>query len=406
MILEAVFVRILSFVSKTGNGGRALVMLTVLTMSLSSGCSGGGTISQSGAPSQSVVSASTQPPSGSTPPSGSSAGSFATTGSMTVARANHTATLLPNEKVLIAGGVGVGLQPLASAELYDPSTGGFTPTGRMNISRAHATAVLLRSGKVLIAGGDQQASAELYDPSTGVFTPTGNLIPSGVSKSLLQAPAVLLPDGRVLVEGLNAEIYDSITGTFALTVAYPDANPSWSTASLLLDGRVLLTGCIASCSAGATELFDPKTTTFSTTGPMKGWLNVNTATVLMSGKVLFVGNAENDGSPGDAEVYDPAGGAFSTIGKTMAPHEFSAAVRLADGRVLIAGGQLPGGSGSPGVDLYLSATGTFVSAPNMTTGCHEQTATLLPDGTVLIVGGYSTWPVPTSSAEIYKPTAP
>jgi hypothetical protein len=139
---------------------------------------------------------------------------------------------------------------------------------------------------------------------------------------------------------------------------------------------------------------------------MKGWFNVNTATLLMSGKVLFVGNAENDGSPGDAEVYDPAGGTFSTIGKTMAPHEFSAAVRLADGRVLIAGGQLLGGSGSSGVDLYLSATGTFVSAPNMTTGRHEQTATLLPDGTVLIVGGYSTWPVPTSSAEIYKPTAP
>jgi hypothetical protein len=136
---------------------------------------------------------------------------------------------------------------------------------------------------------------------------------------------------------------------------------------------------------------------------MKGWDNVNTATLLMNGRVLFVGNVENDGSPGDAEVYDPAAGTFMFIGNTIAPHEFAAAVRLADGRVLITGGQLPGGSGNAGSDLYLPASGTFVFAGGMTTGRHNHTATLLPDGTVLIAGGYSGWPTPTASAETYKP---
>ena len=392
MIRQGLFLRIPTSDSASMSGRLcAFVTLTVLTMSLLGGCSSPGSTSQSSALSQPVV-----------PPSGSNAGSFTITGSMNTARANHTATLLPNGKVLIAG-VSVGLQPqlLATAELYDPSTGRFTPTGSMNTPRGHAAAVLLASGKVLITGGGQDLSAELYDPSSGTFATTGNVISGGVS-NFVQVPATMLQDGRVLVEGLNAEIYDPSIGTFAATVAYLDANPLWYTATLLLDGRVLNTGCTVSCSAGATELFDPKTTTFSTTGTMKGWANVNTATLLLNGKVLFVGNAENDGSPGDAELYDPATGTFTSLGTTTAPHEFAAAVRLPDGTVFIAGGQLPGGSGSTGTDLYDPASGNFTSGGNMTTGRHEHTATLLPDGTVLIVGGYSGWPNPTSSAEVYK----
>ena len=130
---------------------------------------------------------------------------------------------------------------------------------------------------------------------------------------------------------------------------------------------------------------------------------MNTATLLMNGRVLLVGNVENDGLPADAEVYDPVTGTFMFIGNTIAPHEFAAAVRLADGTVLITGGQLPGGSGSAGSDLYLPATGTFASAGGMTMGRHSHTATLLRDGRVLIAGGFTTWPTPTSSAEIYKP---
>jgi hypothetical protein len=193
------------------------------------------------------------------------------------------------------------------------------------------------------------------------------------------------------------------TGTFALTGAYADdpTPVSWGTATSLVDGRALLTGCAAGCSVGATDVFDPQSGTFSRTSPMKDWGDVNTATLLMSGKVLFVGNAENDGFTADAEVYDPAAGTFTFIGNAIAPHEYSAAVRLPDGTVLIAGGQLPSGASSAGTDLYIPATGTFALAGGMTTGRFQHTATLLLDGTVLIAGGFSG--APTSSAEVYKP---
>jgi hypothetical protein len=332
---------------------------------------------------------------------------------MTTARANHIAVLLPNGKVLIAGGVTGGFppQPLTSAELYDPSTRSFTSTGSMTVPRGSPGAVLLANGKVLILGGSQDLSAEIYDPSTGTFSATGNMISAGAGSSQsvfdFRHPT-LLQDGRVLVQGVNAQIYDPATGTFALTVAYSEANPLWSTSTSLQDGKVLLTGCVgpSSCGGGATELFDPRTVTFNFTGAFDKWDDVNTATLLMNGKVLFVGNAENDGFPADAELYDPAAGTFTSIGPTTAPHEFAAAVRIADGRVLITGGQLPGGSGAASTDLYDPATGKFTSAGNMTVGRHEHTATLLPDGTVLITGGHSSWPASTSSAEIYTPTGP
>jgi len=163
------------------------------------------------------------------------------------------------------------------------------------------------------------------------------------------------------------------------------------------------------CESGVTQVYNPDRNTFSATGGVKPgcggdfcWFqNVNTATSLTNGSVLIVGSSEYV-EPADAEVYNPSTGLFTRIGNTTAPHEFSTATLLPDGAVLLAGSQLVGGS-DPSVEVYDPRSGRFAFAGNMTTPRHSHTATLLPDGTVLIAGGNSTWPAPTSTAEIYHP---
>jgi hypothetical protein len=124
--------------------------------------------------------------------------------------------LLPNGKVLVAGGETSSYIPLASAELYDPATGNWTATGSLATARELHTATLLPSGKVLVAGGlgnsGVRASAELYDPAIGNWTNTGSM-----ADSRWRYTATLLPNGEVLVaagEGLeSAELYTSDGGS-------------------------------------------------------------------------------------------------------------------------------------------------------------------------------------------------
>ena len=141
---------------------------------------------------------------------------------MNAHRADHTATLLADGRVLVAGGYSPPAD-LATAEIYDPATGVWTPTGNLTMAREGAQAALLPNGQVLVAGGDfGTASAELYDPATGMWTATDSLNVGRWSFTM-----ALLATGKVLAAaGLNgtatalasAELYDPGTTTEATTV--------------------------------------------------------------------------------------------------------------------------------------------------------------------------------------------
>jgi hypothetical protein len=156
--------------------------------------------------------------------------------------------LLPNGKVLVAGGLDSSNFPTTSAELYDPASGTWTATGSLADPRWKHTATLLPNGQVLVAGGDQslygdRASAELYDPASGLWTATGSLVTVRELHS-----ATLLPNGKVLVAGgtygdyASAELYDPVSGTWTATGSLVNARYYGHTATLQPNGMVLVAG--------------------------------------------------------------------------------------------------------------------------------------------------------------------
>jgi Galactose oxidase, central domain len=339
-----------------------------------------------------------------------STGTFIATGNMTTPRAQHTATLLTNGKILIVGGVAISPQAsevlLASAELYDPTSGTFAVTGHMNAARRYHTATLLADGRVLIVGGygiqGFPTGTELYDPSTGTFIATTGPCPS--CDTLVTT--TLLQDGRVLIGGPPTPmVYDPATDSFSAAGAYAGTGEALRfTSTSLPNGRVLLTG-----DAGLddfterVELYDPHTGAFTATGSLNYWMDLFTATLLMDGKVLIAGGENDWFMFASAELYNPSTGTFSSTGSMTAPREFHAATLLPDGKVLITGSSLVGGAGLASAELYDPAVGTFSATSNMTATRFLHTSTLLPDGKVLIAGGYSPWAYPTASAELYRP---
>ncbi len=175
---------------------------------------------------------------------------FSNTGSLATARELHTATLLPNGKVLVVGGRGSSGGVLASAELYDPASGSWSATGSLNTARLVHTATLLPNGKVLVAGGFNGgflSSAELYDPASGTWSATGSLTIARRAHT-----ATLLPNGKILVAGgignggtfNSAELYDPASGTWSATGSLNTARES-HTATLLLTARCWWRGAIS-----------------------------------------------------------------------------------------------------------------------------------------------------------------
>jgi hypothetical protein len=317
------------------------------------------------------------------------AGQFIATGTMDVPRAYHTATLLTNGNVLIAGG-GNYDGFLGSAELYDTWTGNFTVTGSMKAPRNYHTATLLTNGQVLITGGRNSSgpyglrSAELYDPFTRSFTWTGDMVTGRWDHT-----ATLLNDGRVLIAGgggAKMELYDPGTGTF--TEVTPGYYGGQDTATLLANGKVLLAGAWLPTSAA---LFDPSTNSWAYTGgTWEAHWNA-TATVLPdgAGNVLIAGGHNDAGTAfrSAAELYIPDTGLFLRTGPMVTGRANHAAVRLSSGEVLITGGFNDGGYLSS-AEVFNHVTRLFRETANMGIARLGHTATLLPNGRALIAGGY------------------
>ena len=350
-----------------------------------------------------------------------SAGAFTATGSMTVPRSQHSATLLADGRVLIAGGASSDVSILASAEIYDPATATFRATGSLRAARRMHTATLLPDDRVLLVGGygagGALASAELFDPATGTFSPTGSL-----STARGGHTAVLLPTGKVLIVGgygvntypniAAAELYDPATGTFAEAAAYVgrDGCDFCAPSIPLSDGTVLFPG------QHPAQLYDPARDAFSPIGPMLH--EQSTAALLMNGQVLFAGGAPI-GRIADAELYNPATHAFVPTASMASPRVWHTLTLLPTGMVLAAGGETDTCTGSAcmfagtlaSAELYDTAAGAFVATGSMTIARETHTATLLKDGQVLLAGGVAYGGIgiyygATASADLYSPDMP
>ncbi|RKG81635.1 kelch-like protein [Corallococcus sp. CA049B] len=305
-------------------------------------------------------------------------------------RWGHTATLLQDGRVLIAGGSAQKRSfYLETTELFHPATNTWSAGAPMNARRLFHSATLLLDGKVLVVGGEGlegvegfSAGAELYDPATNTWTRTGSMA-QGRSRHL----AARLLDGKVLVAGgedingslTSAEVYDPNTGTWSPVGAM--AEPHFSTASLLPTGKVLAPG------VAAAELYDPATRTWSPAPAPLAPLGGQQPVVLRDGKALITAGRT-------AQLYDPFLNTWSLTGAPLEPIG-GPAVRLVDGRVLVVGPEV--------AELYEPGSGTWSMAPAPAISRLGYTVTALADGRALIAGTPPNTEEESESAEVYTP---
>jgi N-acetylneuraminic acid mutarotase len=315
-------------------------------------------------------------------PAKSGTGTWAATGSMHAARQSAGTVTLLDGRVLVAGGKGTSNAILATAEVFDPTTGTWSTTGSMSKPRTGLTATLLYNGKVLVAGGtdigkpvDPLTSAELYDPSTGAWSPTGSMKTGRAFPT-----ATLLANGKVLVAGgvisssgtlgKSAELYDPSTGTWSAAGSMAAARDH-QMAVLLFDGRVLVMGGQGSSGKplASAELYTPGSNSWSSGGTFSGGRTAAATDVLYSGKVLMAGGFGGNGNTilSSANLYTPNGGAGSWATATAMPDPrgHGMDVKLNNGKVLVAGGWADDGSSisRQTAVMYAPSPNPTVSAP-------------------------------------------
>jgi hypothetical protein len=326
------------------------------------------------------------------------------TASLSTARADLTVTVLPNGKVLAAGGDG-STSRLASSELYDPTTNTWSATGSMLEARAAHQAVLLKDGTVLVVGGigsSTLASAERYNPATG----TWSALPA-MDEGRWEFTATRLLDGRVLVTGgcpspskVTARIFDPVTNTWSATGSMKQGRCDHR-ATLLNDGRVLITGGIHQSTgvANSVEIYDPSSGTFTEVQPAPQGHEPRTALLLEDGRVMVLGYSTND-------LYDPVTNTWTQAAAPIDRRYDNVLLRLSDGSVLLAGGDPS--------SLERWTGGAWSIVGHLASERDTPGTALLPDGSVLFVGGYYTkwvqsgpgsWggtPTPLATTERYR----
>lgn len=237
-------------------------------------------------------------------------GAWTSTRSLGNAREGHTASTLPDGRVLVAGGAGIYGESLSSTEIYDPATGEWSFAARSSQARSFAFATTLASGEILVAGGEivigqPLRSAEIYDPSVGAWHPTGDL-----GQPRTRAAGASLRRGEVILAGgtdagRTAELFDPTNGTWTATAPMVAARAD-HTVTLLTTGKLLAVGGTAAASA---ELYTPQT------NPPLPPRSVVATAGKASATVSWTAPSDDGGSPiSSYTVVASPGGATATVG--------------------------------------------------------------------------------------------
>ncbi|MCW5911452.1 MAG: hypothetical protein KIT62_10275 [Cyclobacteriaceae bacterium] len=336
---------------------------------------------------------------------------------MNTKRSAHTATLLQNGKVLIAGGIltaeGAEVNN-ASTEIFDPQTESSSPGASMNVKRAGHTATLLPDGNVLITGGFDSsgflASAELYVTAANEFL----LLKSEMSDKRADHTAVLLQNGKVLLPGgsngsiksnQSADLYDPATRTFT-RISDMNLPRTRHSGTLLPDGRVLVVGGSSNRRSdvlAACELFDPVSNTFTPAATLGIARNKHLAILMKDGNVLIIGGSSTASEIGgryfSCEVYHPGKNEFTWLSSRLIKSRFkitNAGDALDNGAIVV------GGDGKY-IEVYDPVQNNFFTANgNVSKAWMYPTVTTISDNRVLITGGYDANMKTTDGAWIYE----
>ena len=332
-------------------------------------------------------------------------------GSLSTPRSFATATLLPDGRVVIAGGQDANGNVLATVEIFQPD-GTVSSGPPMGTPRYGHSAVLLGNGHLLVAGGHTTGgavlkTAEIFDPSSNTWTSISSLMTDARADFTMSA----LSSGDALVIGGNngsgpvgsIDRFSVSAGTFSPQAAL-SVPRKLHAASVLRDGRIVVTGGIgvgqgaASIPVSLTEIYDPDTNTV-TAGPS---LNVarfgHSSTTLVDNTVLIAGGNNGSTDLASIEIFDPVAGKMSTGSVTLAtPRSGQVAVLLPNnGGVLIAGGT-SAGTALASTELYQSWNAAILANGALSAARQGAAASALQfDGAALVTGGSSN-----GSSDIY-----